>query len=148
MLGVRVPPGLPYLGSICYRDLDTEFMSTEEAKQKNGALNAALWILVFGIIAAVAVLNSIYAEESLFYRVLGGTVLAIIAGFIAVQTTQGAAFWHIAKGARAEVRRVVWPTRDERNKATLLVVAVVTLMAIILWGLDGLFGYLTRLLLG
>ena len=123
-------------------------MTTEEVKQKNGALNTALWILVLAIIAAVAVLNSIYAEESLFYRVLGGTGLAIIAGFIAVQTTQGAAFWHIAKGARAEVRRVVWPTADERNKATLMVVAVVAFMAVVLWGLDGLFGYLARILLG
>lgn len=123
-------------------------MSTEEVKQNNGALNAVLWILVVGLIAAVAVLNSIYAEESLFYRVLGGTGLAIIAGFIAVQTSQGAAFWHIAKGARKEVRRVVWPTQDERNKATLMVVAVVAFMAVVLWGLDGLFGYLVRILLG
>jgi preprotein translocase subunit SecE len=123
-------------------------MTTEEVKQKNGALNTVLWILVLAIIAAVAVLNSIYAEESLFYRVLGGTGLAIIAGFIAVQTTQGAAFWHIAKGARTEVRRVVWPTADERNKATLMVVAVVAFMAVVLWGLDGLFGYLARILLG
>ena len=123
-------------------------MSTEEVKQTNSALNAVLWILVVAIIAAVAVLNSIYAEESLFYRVLGGTGLAIIAGFIAVQTSQGAAFWFIAKGARKEVRRVVWPTQDERNKATLMVVAVVAFMAVVLWGLDGLFGYLARILLG
>ncbi len=123
-------------------------MSIEETKQKNGALNAVLWFIVVALIAAVAVLNSIYAEESLLYRVMGGLVLAIAAGFIAVQTTQGATFWHIAKGARTEVRRVVWPTRDERNKATLMVVAVVALMSVVLWGLDGLFGWLVGLLLG
>lgn len=123
-------------------------MSTEEVKQNNGALNAVLWVLVVGIIAAVAVLNSIYAEESLFYRVLGGTGLAIIAGFIAVQTSQGAAFWHIAKGARAEVRRVVWPTQDERNKATLMVIAVVAVMALMLTVLDWFFGLGAEYLLG
>lgn len=123
-------------------------MSTEEIKEKNGALNTVLWLIVVAVIAAVAVLNSIYAEESLFYRVLGGMGLAIVAGFIAAQTTQGAAFWHIAKGARTEVRRVVWPTREERNKATLMVVAVVALMSVVLWGLDGLFGWLVGLLLG
>lgn len=123
-------------------------MSTEETKEKNGALNAVLWLIVVAIIAAVAVLNSIYAEESLLYRVLAGMGLAVVAGFIAVQTTQGAAFWHIAQGARTEVRRVVWPTREERNKATLMVVAVVALMSVVLWGLDGLFGWLVGLLLG
>jgi preprotein translocase subunit SecE len=125
-----------------------EFMSTEETKQNNKALNTVLWLLVVAIIAGVAVLNSIYAEESLFYRVLGGTGMAIVAGFIAVQTSQGAAFWHIAKGARAEVRRVVWPTQDERNKATLMVIAVVAFMALILTFLDWLFGLGAEALLG
>jgi len=123
-------------------------MSTEETKQNNKALNTVLWLLVVAIIAGVAVLNSIYAEESLFYRVLGGTGMAIVAGFIAVQTSQGAAFWHIAKGARAEVRRVVWPTQDERNKATLMVIAVVAFMALILTFLDWLFGLGAEALLG
>jgi preprotein translocase subunit SecE len=123
-------------------------MSTEEVKEKNGALNMVLWLVVVAIVAAVAVLNSIYAEESLLYRVMGGLVLAIIAGVIATQTTQGAAFWHIAKGARTEVRRVVWPTRDERNKATLMVIAVVVVMALILTGLDWLFGLAAEALLG
>lgn len=123
-------------------------MSTEEAKQKNGALNVVLWLLVVAIIAGVAVLNSIYAEESLFYRVLVGSGLAVVACFIAVQTSQGAAFWHIAKGARAEIRRVVWPTQDERNKATLMVVVVVAFMALVLTGLDWLFGMLAEYLLG
>ncbi len=123
-------------------------MSTEEAKQKNGALNAVLWLLVVAIVIGVAVLNSIYAEESLFYRVLVGSGLAVVACFIAVQTSQGAAFWHIAKGARAEIRRVVWPTQDERNKATLMVVVVVAFMALVLTGLDWLFGMLAEYLLG
>ena len=123
-------------------------MSNVETKQKNPALNAVLWLIVIALILAVPVINSIYAEESLLYRVMGGLVLAIIACVVAVQTSQGAAFWFIAKGARTEVRRVVWPTRDERNKATLLVVGVVALMAVVLWGLDGIFGWLVGMLLG
>ncbi len=121
--------------------------SEQSATKRSGALDKVLWTVVVIIIGAVAVLNSIYAEESLFYRVLGGLVLAIIAGAIAVRTSQGAAFWHIAQGAKTEVRRVVWPNRSERNRATLMVVAVIFFMAVVLWALDGLFGWLAGMLL-
>ena len=123
-------------------------MSTEQPAARNRILDKVLWIVVAAIIVAVGVLNSIYVNESLFYRVLGGLVLAIVAGFVATKTSQGAHLWHIAKGARAEVRRVVWPTQTERNRATLMVVAVIFLMAIMLWALDGLFGWIAGRLLG
>jgi len=106
------------------------------------------WVFVLAILAVVAVANSIYSDQSLLYRVLGGLVLGVVAAIIAVQTRQGAAFWHLAKGSRAEVRRVVWPTKAERNRATLMVVLFVFFMSLVLWGLDALFGWLGSMLLG
>lgn len=106
------------------------------------------WLFVLAILAAVAVGNSIYSDQSLLYRVLAGLVLGVIACAIAVQTKQGAVFWDLAKGSRAEVRRVVWPTKNERNRATLMVVIFVFFMSLVLWGLDALFGWLGSLLLG
>jgi preprotein translocase subunit SecE len=52
------------------------------------------------------------------------------------------------KEAQVEVRRVVWPTRQEVNQTTLVVVAVVLVMAVILWGLDSLLGWLASLIIG
>ena len=106
------------------------------------------WLFVLAILAAVAVGNSIYSDQSLLYRVLAGLVLGVIACAIAAQTRQGAAFWGLAKGSRAEIRRVVWPTKNERNRATLMVVVFVFFMSLVLWGLDALFGWLGSLLLG
>jgi preprotein translocase subunit SecE len=106
------------------------------------------WLFVLVILAVVAVANSIYSEQSLLYRVLGGLVLGAVAVAIAVQTRQGAGFWNLAKGSRAEVRRVVWPTKVERNRATLMVVLFVFFMSLVLWGLDALFGWLGSMLLG
>ncbi len=123
-------------------------MRIEQPTEKSPALDTILWVLVVAIVAAVPVLNSMYVNESLFYRVLGGLVLAIVAVFVATRTSQGGAFWHVVKGSRAEIRRVVWPTQSERNKATLMVVAVIALMAVVLWALDGLFGWIAGLLLG
>lgn len=106
------------------------------------------WAFVIAIVVAVAVGNSIYNDQSLLYRVLGAVTLAVVACFIAAQTRVGAAFWELAKGSRAEIHRVVWPTRSERNKATIMVVIFVFFCAVLLWGLDTLFGWLGSLLLG
>ena len=106
------------------------------------------WLLVFGILAAVAVSNSVYADESLLYRVLAGVVLGAFACVIAAQTQTGAQFWNLAKGSRAEVRRVVWPTKTERNRATLMVVLFVAFMSLVLWFLDFILGKLGGWILG
>ena len=47
----------------------------------------------------------------------------------------------LAIGARTELRKVVWPTKQERNQTTLIVVAVILLMSLILWGIDSLLSW-------
>ena len=121
--------------------------STSTEVQPSG-VNGIKWLLV-SLLVAVGVIGNIYFDDqSLLYRVIGLLVLAAVAGFVALQTSQGAAFWKLAKEARAEIRKVVWPTRQESTQTTLIVVAVVLLMALILWGLDTLIGWLVSLVIG
>jgi preprotein translocase subunit SecE len=47
-----------------------------------------------------------------------------------------------------ELRRVVWPTREEALRLTQIVLIVITVMAIILGTADYLFGLLIRFLIG
>ena len=47
-----------------------------------------------------------------------------------------------------ELRKVVWPTRDEAFRQTWIVLIVITVMAIILGTADYLFGLLIRFLVG
>ncbi|WP_371358307.1 preprotein translocase subunit SecE, partial [Salmonella sp. E393-2] len=82
------------------------------------------------------------------YRVLGILVLAVIAAFLALQTAKGQAFFSPAKEARVEIRKVVWPSRQETTQTTLIVVAVVLVMALLLWGLDSLLGWLVSMIVG
>lgn len=119
-----------------------------KTETQSGGLDALKWLLVVVLIAAGIGGNVYFADQSLLYRVLGLVVLALIAAFIAIQTTQGAAFWLLAKEARTEIRKVVWPTRQEATQTTLIVVAFVVLMALILWGLDTLLGWLVSLAIG
>lgn len=107
--------------------------------------DAVKWTVVAVLVAVAVVGNSYYSDQSLLYRVLGILVLAGVAGMVALQTAKGAAFWALVKGARTEIRKVVWPTRQETVQTTMIVVAFVLLVALLLWGLDSLLGWLVSL---
>ena len=50
--------------------------------------------------------------------------------------------------ARTEVRKVIWPTRQETLHTTLIVAAVTAVMSLILWGLDGILVRLVSFITG
>lgn len=110
--------------------------------------DAFKWLLVVAIVAAGVVANSQFADVALLYRVLGMVAAGLVAIFIAVNTAKGAAFWGLMKEAQVEVRKVVWPTREETNQTTLIVLAVVLVMALILWLIDTVLGWLASLIIG
>ena len=113
------------------------------------SLDGLKWLLVALLVIAGIAANIYYAGQALLiYRVLGLVVVAAVAIAIAIQTAQGSAFWQLAKEARTEVRKVVWPTRQESTQTTLIVLAFVLLMSLILWGLDTLLGWLVSLAIG
>ena len=114
-------------------------MSVETTASK---FDTAKWVVVMALVAVAVVGNSYFAEQSLLYRVLGILVISAVAGLIALQTAKGVAFWTLVKGSRTEIRKVVWPTRQETVQTTMIVVAFVILVALLLWGLDSFFGWL------
>ncbi|MGB0268066.1 MAG: preprotein translocase subunit SecE, partial [Pseudomonadales bacterium] len=67
---------------------------------------------------------------------------------IALQTHQGRALWTLVNEARVEIRKVVWPTREETTQTTLVVLALVFVMSLILWGLDSLLGLVVSSVIG
>jgi len=114
----------------------------------NPPLNIALWAISVAIVIAAVYGNSYFGGESLLYRVLGLLAASVVAALIAFQTIQGKAFWLLLKGARMEIRKVVWPTRQETVQTTLIVSLVVIVAGLLLWGLDTLLGWLVSLVIG
>ena len=110
--------------------------------------DTAKWVIVIALLAACVIGNSYFADQSLLYRVLGIVALAAVAGLIALQTAKGEALWTLVKGSRTEIRKVVWPTRQETVQTTMIVVVFVVLVALVLWGLDSLLGWLVSLAIG
>lgn len=111
-------------------------------------LDPLKWGVVVVLVTAGVVGNSYYGEESLLYRVLALLALAAVAGWVASTTERGNAFWQLVKGSRTEIRKVVWPTRQETTQTTLIVVVFVFIMALILWGIDSLLGWLVGMVIG
>ncbi len=108
--------------------------ATETAE--SSPANVAKWVVVAILIAAAVVGNSYFSQQPVLYRVLGVVLLSVIAALVASQTTKGREFVGLLKDARAEVRRVVWPTKQETAQTTGIVVLVVIFMSLLLWLLD------------
>lgn len=123
-------------------------MSDKTDAESSHRLDSLKWLLVALLVVAGVGGNHYFAAESLLYRVLGLVVLAVVAVFCALQTGKGQLFSDLFKGAKAEVRKVVWPTRQETVQTTFMVVLVVLAMGLLLWGLDTLLGWLVSSLIG
>ncbi len=122
-------------------------MSTK-AELLDDRLDIPKWVVVAIIVGAGVYGNHYFAADPVLYRALALVVLGLVAGFVALQTSKGKAFWSLLKEARIEIRKVVWPTRPETTQTTLIVVAVVLVMALILWGLDTLLGWIISQFIG
>ncbi len=119
-----------------------------KTEDKASRFDLIKWLLVVALVAVGVVGNQVFSGESILYRVLALLVLAVVAGLVALQTVKGRAFFALLKDARVEIRKVVWPTRQETTNTTLIVVAVVLVMSLILWGVDSLLGWLVSLIVG
>lgn len=112
-------------------------MSTNTENQGK-ALETVKWVLVAIILVGAVVGNNIFIDKHVMIRAGAIIVAALIAGIIALQTEKGRQALAFASESRTEVRKVVWPTRQEAIQTTLIVLAVTALMALVLWGLDGI----------
>jgi len=105
------------------------------------------WALVAALIAGGVYANSYFSTESLLLRTIGLLALAGVAGWVAAQTVRGRSFVELCLEARVEIRKVVWPTRQETVQTTIIVLIVIFILAIILWVLDwGLNGIISGII--
>lgn len=119
-----------------------------KVESEGSKFDALKWVVVTLIVAAGVVGNSFYSEQSLLYRVLALLGLALVAGFIASRTAKGKAFFSLFGESRQEIRRVVWPSRQETVQTTAIVVVVVLVVGLLLWGLDSLLSWLISGVIG
>ena len=94
--------------------------------------------LVLSVLILLAGVAGFYyfEAESLLYRVLGLLVFVGIALGIIYTTSTGKSVLGFARESRIEVRKVVWPTRQETVQTTLMVIVAVIVVGIMLYFID------------
>jgi len=99
--------------------------------------------------SAVAILLSsvisfyYFSELSVLIRVLAVIFSVILSLMIFFSTQRGIIFWDFLQGSRVEMRKVVWPTKQETIQTTLTVFVFVLVLGIFFWLLDFLLLYIT-----
>lgn len=93
---------------------------------------------VFSIMLTVGVvINYTYVEQlPLFVRAAASALMIISAIIVGFKTSLGHQLKAFIQSSRTELRKVVWPTRQETVQVSIIVVIMVMVMSLILWGFD------------
>ncbi|ATW44583.1 preprotein translocase subunit SecE [Glaesserella parasuis] len=106
---------------------------------KSKGINNVLWVFSISLLTIAAIGNTYFAEYfSLIVRILLLVVLCVAALGVAAMTNQGQQSIGFIKDSRQELRKIIWPNRQETTQTTLMVVAMCVVVALALWGIDSI----------
>ena len=124
-------------------------MAKQIENLKNGSDIWKRYVVIAIIIAALAFYyltpfeyeGKVYflLDGKTLYKVLITIVLFVVAGAFFLASEDGDRFVHFLKETRIELRKVVWPTREETIKTTGIIMVAVVIVAIFLWIVDAFF---------
>jgi preprotein translocase subunit SecE len=123
-------------------------MNASTENQPSGSLDSLKWGVIFLLLIGAVFANYYFGDQSVLVRALGVVFAVIIAGLIAMQTVKGRTAVAFAKESRTEVRKVVWPTRQEAIQTTGIVLVATLFMSFVMWGLDSILFWLVGLITG
>ncbi len=124
-------------------------MATQTETSQSGMLD-----IIKLLLSAAALMGGLYAyyyyeteiaQAIRVLMVLGGTAAGI---GIAMTSTQGNRLWYFIQGSRVEIRKVVWPTKQETTQTAIAVFVFTLVMMLFFWILDSGLLWLTRTLVG
>ena len=122
--------------------------TTTQDTSESGILDTIKLLLAAGVLVGGLYSYYYFLEIALPLRVLmvlGGLAAGIT---VAMTSTQGQRLWAFIQGARIEIRKVVWPTKQETTQTAIAVFVFTLIMALFFWGLDSFLLWLTRILVG
>ena len=117
-------------------------MNTNVEQSDNPVLNWGKLVAAVLVLAAGVFAFYWFGEVSWAIRTVWLVLAAGVAVAIASFTSQGRQFRHFLAESHFELRKVVWPTRQETLQTTLVIIVVVIILSIMLWLVDMFLGWL------
>jgi len=140
---VPTPPG--ELGS--KRTSSTQGMETKVEEQPTFVDTAKLALAI--VVVLLGLVGYYYfAESAQVLRVVTVIVALAIAAGVAFTSLQGRSLWKFIQGARVELNKVVWPTREETLQTTAIVLVVALIGGVFFFSLDVFLGWLITRITG
>ncbi len=123
-------------------------MALKTVTQQKTRLDWLKWLVIGVLFIGGVVANSYYNDQPWPLRLLAWLFLLAIIAAITSMTNQGKIALSFLRESRLELRKVFWPTRQETIQTTLFVALTVVVLALILWGIDGILMWLIGWLTG
>ena len=137
-MGVQVPPGLPELEPIWNNIMNDNVGQQQSSFLDKVKLLGSVLVLLAGIVSYYYLI-----QVSILIRVLIVLASVVVSLVIFFQTEKGQTLLEFFQGSRIEIKKVVWPTKQETFQTTLTVFIFVLIMGIFFWLLDFLLLFLT-----
>jgi len=119
------------------------------AAEKTSARDNVMWALgLLVLLVGVVGFFRFSGEVMTLIRVVGLLVSAGIALALVARTARGRDMFAFMRETDVERRKVVWPTRQETLQTTLMVLVITVIVAILLFIMDTIFGWVVRQLIG
>lgn len=108
-------------------------------KEQSSWFDVVLWAVFYTIIAFSLFLYVIFPEVSSVVKLLFSSFLILLLLSVAFFTKKGKIAYTFVQEAFVEMRKVVWPARDEVVQITVMVSAVIAVISLLLWVIDSSF---------
>ncbi len=116
---------------------------SESSKEISSGLDTLKMATAVAILLSSIFSFYYFSDLSVLIRALVVIFSVVLALLIFFKTQRGLIFWDFLQGSRVEMRKVVWPTKQETLQTTLTVFIFVLVLGIFFWLLDFLLLYIT-----
>ena len=122
---------------------------TDEIKLQEVGIadKAKLGVAIAAVIAGIAGYY-VLGSDATWQRWIAVIAGLVIAALLLAFSRYGSDFRAFMASARVELRKIVWPNREETLKTTAIVFVFVAIAGFFFWGLDVLLSWATRALTG
>ena len=122
------------------------FMTDDSKLQDAGTADKVKLAIAIVIVIAGVAGYYVLANQAAWLRWLSVIASLVLAGVVMAFSRYGSEFRRFVELARIELRKIVWPTRQETLQTTLVVFLFVAVAGAFFWALDLVLAWATKFL--